>query len=120
MRVPRARWMIFVDVRAALLAFRSQPYFQLRPTLRRRELPAIPEIRVGACNDQPIRPEKDFVLYWMIAFRRTHWNFALDHAIERARELKKPLVILEALRCDYPWASDRLHQFVLQGMAEKL
>jgi len=112
--------MIFVDVRAALLAFRSQPYFQLRPTLRRRELPAIPEIRVGACNDQPIRPEKDFVLYWMIAFRRTHWNFALDHAIERARELKKPLVILEALRCDYPWASDRLHQFVLQGMAEKL
>ena len=83
-------------------------------------MPAIPEICVEACNDQPIRPEKDFVLYWMIAFRRTRWNFALDHAIERARELKKPLVILEALRCDYPWASDRIHRFVLDGLAEKL
>jgi deoxyribodipyrimidine photo-lyase len=27
-------------------------------------------------------------------------------------------VVLEALRCDYPWASDRLHQFVLAGMAD--
>jgi deoxyribodipyrimidine photo-lyase len=26
--------------------------------------------------------------------------------------------VLEALRCDYPWASDRLHQFVLGGMAD--
>jgi deoxyribodipyrimidine photo-lyase len=83
-------------------------------------LPAVPEIRVEACNDQPVRPDQDFVLYWMIAFRRTHWNFALDHAIARAHELKKPLVILEALRCDYPWASDRLHRFVLDGVAEKL
>ena len=83
-------------------------------------MPAIPEIRVDLCNDQPVRPEKDFVLYWMIAFRRTRWNFALDHAIARARELKKPLVILEALRCDYPWASDRLHRFVLDGIADKL
>jgi len=83
-------------------------------------LPAIPEIRVDLCNDQPVRPEKDFVLYWMIAFRRTRWNFALDHAIARARELKKPLVILEALRCDYPWASARLHRFVLDGITDKL
>jgi deoxyribodipyrimidine photo-lyase len=79
----------------------------------------IPELRFESCNDQPIRAEGDFVLYWMIAFRRTHWNFALDHAIARATELKKPLLILEALRCDYPWASDRLHRFVLDGMAEK-
>jgi len=55
----------------------------------------------------------------MIANRRIHWNYALDQAIERARTLRKPLVILEALRCDYPWASDRLHRFVLDGMAEK-
>ena len=34
------------------------------------------------------------------------------------RKLRKPLVVLEALRCDYPWASDRIHQFVLDGMAE--
>jgi deoxyribodipyrimidine photo-lyase len=82
-------------------------------------LSVISEIRIDACNDLPIRPQNDFVLYWMIASRRIHWNFALDYSIERARELNKPLVILEALRCDYPWASDRIHRFVLDGMAEK-
>jgi deoxyribodipyrimidine photo-lyase len=79
----------------------------------------VPAIRITGCNAQPPRPAGDFVLYWMIAFRRTKWNFALDRATEWARELGKPLVILEALRCDYPWASERLHRFVLDGMAEK-
>jgi deoxyribodipyrimidine photo-lyase len=54
----------------------------------------------------------------MIAFRRLGWNFALEHAAERARELGRPLVILEPLRCGYRWASDRFHRFVLDGMAE--
>jgi len=52
----------------------------------------------------------------MVAFRRPRWNFALQRAARHARELGKPLVILEALRSGYPWASDRLHQFVLDGM----
>ncbi|MEM7676548.1 MAG: deoxyribodipyrimidine photolyase, partial [Myxococcota bacterium] len=64
-----------------------------------------------------MNPEGDYVLYWMVAFRRTHYNFALDQAVERARSLKKPLLILEALRAGYEWASDRLHTFVVQGMA---
>jgi deoxyribodipyrimidine photo-lyase len=54
----------------------------------------------------------------MIASRRLTWNFALDRAVEWAEKLQKPLVILEALRCSYPWASDRIHRFVLDGMAE--
>jgi deoxyribodipyrimidine photo-lyase len=54
----------------------------------------------------------------MIAARRTSWNFALDRAVEWAQELRRPLVILEALRCDYRWASDRMHSFVLEGMAD--
>lgn len=54
----------------------------------------------------------------MTAYRRLTSNFALQHAIEQARAWGKPLVILEALRCDYPWASDRLHRFVIDGMAE--
>jgi len=53
----------------------------------------------------------------MIANRRTEWNFALDRAVEWAVELGKPLVIFEPLRCGYRWASDRLHRFVLDGMA---
>ena len=53
----------------------------------------------------------------MIAARRVRWNFALQHAVNLAVEMRRPLIVLEALRCDYPWANDRLHRFVLDGMA---
>jgi deoxyribodipyrimidine photo-lyase len=54
----------------------------------------------------------------MTAFRRLSSNFALQHAADQARHFGRPLVILEALRSDYPFASDRLHRFVINGMAE--
>jgi deoxyribodipyrimidine photo-lyase len=56
----------------------------------------------------------------MIAARRAAWNFALDRAVDHAHALRKPLVVFEALEVDYPWASDRLHCFVLQGMHDNL
>lgn len=77
----------------------------------------VPTIRIRQLNAAPINPHGDYVLYWMTAFRRTGYNFALQRAIEHAATLNKPLVILEALRCDYPYASDRLHRFILDGMA---
>ncbi|MBK9387136.1 MAG: deoxyribodipyrimidine photolyase [Planctomycetes bacterium] len=78
----------------------------------------VPTLRVTACNDRPLQPGGGYVLYWMIAHRRTRWSFALQHAVRRAQELGKPLLVLEALRCDYRWASDRLHRFAIEGMAE--
>src|SRR5271163_2423524 len=78
---------------------------------------AVPLIRIRDCNDAPVRVGGKYVLYWMIASRRLAYNFALDRALEHSRELRKPLVIFEALRCGYPWASGRLHRFVLDGMA---
>ncbi len=78
----------------------------------------IPGPRLEAANAAPVRPEREFVLYWMIAARRPRWNFALERAVELAKELDKPLVVLEALRTDYEWASRRLHRFVLDGMAD--
>jgi hypothetical protein len=59
---------------------------------------------------------RDYVLYWMTSFRRTKSNFALDRAIELAKQLKKPLLVFEALRVGYQFANDRLHTFVLEGM----
>lgn len=79
---------------------------------------ATPPLRVRPANAAPVRRDGAFVLYWMIAHRRVGWNFALDRALEWVRELGRPLVILEALGLDYPWASDRLHRFVLDGMAD--
>ncbi len=78
----------------------------------------MPGLRVRAVNAAPVRGEGKYVLYWMVAARRASWNFALDRAVELARELDKPLIVLEALRVDYPWASARMHRFVLDGMAD--
>lgn len=78
----------------------------------------VPNVRVRTGNSEAIRADGEFVLYWMIANRRTTWNFSLQRAIDWAVELKKPLVVLEALRCDYHWASDRFHRFVIQGMVD--
>lgn len=63
-----------------------------------------------------MRDDGTHVLYWMVGFRRPHWNFALQHAVAHAVALDKPLVILEALRTGYRWSSERLHQFILDGM----
>lgn len=54
----------------------------------------------------------------MTANRRIGWNFSLQRAVEWCRWLGKPLLVLEPLRADYPWASDRFHRFVLEGMLE--
>ena len=54
----------------------------------------------------------------MTSARRLRSNFALERAVALAREHRKPLVILEALRAGYPHANDRLHRFVIDGMAE--
>ncbi len=75
-----------------------------------------PAIRVRALNRTPVRPKRGYVLYWMIAARRARDNFALQRAVDWACELDRPLVVLEALRCGYRWASDRLHRFVIDGM----
>jgi deoxyribodipyrimidine photo-lyase len=76
------------------------------------------ELRVTDVNDRAVRASGDYVLYWMIAARRTTYNFALDRARRLAAELGKPLVVLEPLRAGYRWASDRHHAFVIEGMRD--
>ena len=38
----------------------------------------VPATRLQSLNDRPLRPDGDYVLYWMIAARRARWNFALE------------------------------------------
>ena len=78
----------------------------------------VPAVRVRACNRAGPRPDGEYVLYWMTAARRAGWSFALQRAAEHALALDRPLVVLEALRADYPFASERLHAFVLAGMSD--
>lgn len=79
--------------------------------------PDTSSLRVHA-SDAPIRPDRAYVLYWMIAARRTRWSHALQHAAAWASELGLPLLVLEPLRAGSRWASGRVHRFVIQGMAD--
>ncbi|REJ83975.1 MAG: deoxyribodipyrimidine photolyase [Acidobacteria bacterium] len=76
----------------------------------------MPRQRVLVKRDDSPRPDGAYVLYWMTAQRRVRWNFALQRAIDWAFELDKPVLVFEALRCDYRWASDRHHRVILEGM----
>lgn len=76
------------------------------------------DARLRRVNGRPIQPAGKYVLYWPQMYRRLAHNHALDYALHIARHLKKPLVIYEGLRLDYPWASARFHLFLLEGMRD--
>ena len=78
------------------------------------EIPASRIRRYGP--ERAVRVDGEYVVYWMLAQRRTRFNFGLQHAAQRARELDRPLVVVEALSCSYRWASDRHHAFAIEGM----
>ncbi len=75
--------------------------------------------RVVQLNDKPVNEKARYVLYWMQMYKRVENNHALIWAIRKANELKLPVVVYEGLKYYYPWASDRLHTFILEGVEEK-
>jgi len=75
------------------------------------------DLRIHAA-DQPGPVRGDLVLYWMQSTFRTRDNQALDFAVEQANGLGLPLLVYHGLRHDYPWASDRLHTFLLETAAD--
>ena len=76
------------------------------------------QARLRQVNDLPLNSDGEYVLYWMQIYRRFDHNHALNYALAVARHLRKPLVIYEGLKLTYPWASRRLHTFILEGMLE--
>ncbi|MGN6183992.1 MAG: deoxyribodipyrimidine photo-lyase [Thermoanaerobaculia bacterium] len=63
-------------------------------------------------------PRGRYILYWAQFARRLRNNLALEYAIECANDAKLPLVVYESLRPDYPFANDRIHAFVLEGVRQ--
>ncbi|HVF88114.1 MAG TPA: deoxyribodipyrimidine photo-lyase [Pyrinomonadaceae bacterium] len=78
-----------------------------------------PDERTTLLNDRPENGDGRYVLYWMQIFKRASHNHALNFAARMANERKLPLVVYEGLKYYYPWANDRLHTFILEGVAEK-
>lgn len=60
----------------------------------------------------------DYVLYWMQASPRSHWNHALEYAILKANELEKPLVTYFGITGDFPNSNTRHYHFLLQGLKQ--
>lgn len=57
----------------------------------------------------------EFVVYWMRIAARGHENPALDVARELSEALDVPFFVYHAVDDRYPYASDRLHTFILEG-----
>jgi deoxyribodipyrimidine photo-lyase len=69
--------------------------------------------RCRMLNDQPFRPHGRYVLCWLQQALRSHDNPVIDAAIRLGNALGKPVLVYHGLREDYPFASARLHRFIL-------
>ncbi len=56
-----------------------------------------------------------YVVYWCRVAARDHDNPALDAALHAGRLLGLPVFVYQAVSERYPYASDRLHRFLLEG-----
>jgi deoxyribodipyrimidine photo-lyase len=74
--------------------------------------------RLRHVNAADVNAGGDYVLYWMQLYRRFDANHALNYALACAQHYQKPLVVYEGLKLGYPWASRRLHRFILEGMLD--
>ena len=74
--------------------------------------------RIREVNRKSIIEKNDYILYWMQAYRRLNHNHALDYANHLSHTYQKELILFEGLRSNYPWNSERIHSFVLEGMKD--
>jgi deoxyribodipyrimidine photo-lyase len=72
--------------------------------------------RVRFLNEQPVK-KGAFVVYWMQQSQRVSCNHALNYAIDRANELRLPLVVFFCLTDGFPEANLRHYRFMLDGLA---
>jgi deoxyribodipyrimidine photo-lyase len=73
---------------------------------------------VRLLNDRLFRANAKYVLYWTQMNRRVDSNQAIAFAAELANQRGLPLLVYEGLTCWYPYASDRLHTFILEGIPD--
>ena len=73
--------------------------------------------RLRRSNDRPAKKGL-YVLYWMQAAQRAEYNHALEYSIQRADELKKPVVAVFGITDNYPQANLRHYHFMLEGLRE--
>jgi hypothetical protein len=83
-----------------------------------KELPLHLTERIRLIQDAPLRPDGEFVLYWMHHAVRSHENPALDTALCMAAEFELPVLVYQGLGGWHPFNSDRHHAFIMEGVRE--
>jgi deoxyribodipyrimidine photo-lyase len=73
--------------------------------------------RIKVLNDKPVR-NGQYVLYWMQAAQRAEYNHALEYAVQKANELKKPVIVFFGITEGWPEANQRHYHFMLEGLQE--
>ena len=73
--------------------------------------------RISFLNQKPVY-NKQYLLYWMQASQRTENNHALEYAVQRANERRKPLLVFFGITDSFPEANLRHYTFMLQGLQE--
>lgn len=76
------------------------------------------EDRVQRLNAAPFRADARYVLYWAQVNRRVQSNHGLALAAELANQAGLPVLFYEGLTFDYPYASERFHAFIQQGVPD--
>lgn len=74
--------------------------------------------RLRLLNDHAPDPDGHHVLYWMQAAARTATNHALEYAVQRANDLGLPLLVVFGLWDQYPSATARTLQFLVEGLRD--
>jgi deoxyribodipyrimidine photo-lyase len=69
--------------------------------------------RCRPLNDRDLRLSGRYVLCWLQQALRSHDNPVIDAAIRLGNELDRPVLVYHGLREDYPFASARLHRFIV-------
>jgi deoxyribodipyrimidine photo-lyase len=76
------------------------------------------EKRITCLQDRPVNSNGQYVLYWVQSNKRAESNHALNFAIDQANDMNLPLIVYEQLSCNYPYACDRIQQFILENARE--
>ncbi|UAJ08956.1 deoxyribodipyrimidine photo-lyase [Polymorphobacter megasporae] len=70
-------------------------------------------LRVRALNDRRLAPDGHFILCWIQQALRARDNPVIDAAIRLGNAHGLPVLVYHGVRENYPYASDRLHHFIL-------
>jgi deoxyribodipyrimidine photo-lyase len=69
-------------------------------------------------NDKAVRSDALYVLVWLQQSIRGHLNPVIEAALKLANERRLPVLVYHGKRRDYPYASARLHTFMLEAARE--